>query len=360
MISLKKYLYAQDTLFDASTGPDERDLLPAALAVCAATLVETGNCAFAACPALGDELKQRFAELAAILSPQMAPTHLTVAGEEVRERLRDWSRRTARHYLDKAREVKELLIVMAHTADSVGARDQRCAGQLHEVTARLSAIASLDDLTQIRASIVKSAGELKSSIDRMTSEGKADLDRMREQVTAYQVRLEEAEELACRDPLTGARSRLGLETLIESRIAAGSLFSLAMIDIDAFKSVNDAHGHLVGDELLKQFAAELRSACRSADVIGRWGGDEFMAVFDCGMAEAEARRNRIRKWVCGNYTVQSAAGAIRLTIDASIGLAEYLGGELMQDLLARADGAMYEQKAQARESANGVRAGAAH
>ncbi|HTW61055.1 MAG TPA: GGDEF domain-containing protein [Terracidiphilus sp.] len=360
MISLKKYLCAQETLFESSTGPAGRDLLPAALAVYRATLLETGNCAVEACPALGDELKQHFTDLAATLSPQMDSPRLAVAGEEVRVRLRDWSRRTARHYLEKAREVKELLIVMAHTSDSVGARDQRCAGQLHEITARLSAIASLDDLTEIRASIVKSAGDLKSSIDRMTSEGKADLDRMREQVTTYQARLEEAEELAFRDPLTGARSRLGLESLIEDRIAAGSLFSLAMIDIDAFKSVNDIHGHLVGDELLKQFAAELRSACRSTDVIGRWGGDEFMAVFDCGMAEAESRRDRIRKWVCGNYAVPSAAGSIRLTADASIGLAEYRRGEPMKDLLARADAAMYQQKAQSRETANGVRAGAAH
>lgn len=351
MISLKKYLYAQETLFPSSNPTESQDLLLASLAALSATLVEAGNCALEACPAAGDGLKQRFTEIAATLSPQMAPPHLNVTGAEVAERLRDWSRRTARHYLDKAREVKELLIVMAHTADSVGDRDQRCAGQLHEVTSRLSAIASLDDLTEIRASIVRSAGELKSSIERMTAEGKAAVERLREQVTTYQVRLEEAEELACRDPLTGARSRLGLETVIECRIGAGAPFSLAMIDIDDFKSVNDLHGHLVGDEVLKQFAAELRSACRATDIIGRWGGDEFMAVFDCSLAEAESRRDRVRKWVCGNYDLPSAAGAIRLAVDASIGLAEHHPGEPMKDLLARADAAMYEQKNHAREGA---------
>ncbi len=59
-------------------------------------------------------------------------------------------------------------------------------------------------------------------------------------------------------------------------------FCVAIIDIDEFKRVNDEHGHLVGDELLKQFAAEMRSVCRSTDTIGRWGGDEFILLLHCG------------------------------------------------------------------------------
>ena len=76
--------------------------------------------------------------------------------------------------------MKELLLVMARTAESVSARDQRCAGQMSAVTERLKAIASLEDLTEIRASIEKSATELKTSIDRMTAEGKEALEHLRE------------------------------------------------------------------------------------------------------------------------------------------------------------------------------------
>ena len=190
--------------------------------------------------------------------------------------MRVWGRDTAKHYQQKACEVKDLLLVMAHTAESVSARDQRCAGQMSEVTERLKAIASLEDLTEIRASIEKSATELKTSIDRMTAEGKAALDHLREQVASYQSKLEEAEEIASRDALTGLSSRLYVEGQIEKRIGSGAPFCVALIDIDGFKKVNDNYGHLTGDELLKQFGAELRSACRATDVIGRWGGDEFI------------------------------------------------------------------------------------
>jgi diguanylate cyclase (GGDEF)-like protein len=355
VISLKKYLDSKEALLEPSSGSPAPDALTAALSAYRSALAEMANCSLEVCPGIGDELKQHFIKIGTSLSPAT----LAAAGAEVDEHLRNWGRSAARHYLEKAREVKDLLMVMAHTADSVGTRDARCAGQLREVTTRLGAIASLDDLTQIRASIEKSATELRTSIDRMTAEGKAVLDRLRDQVTTYQSRLEEAEELASRDPLTGARSRVGIESLLESRIAAETMFSIAMIDIDGFKAVNDKHGHLVGDELLKQFAGELRSACRASDVIGRWGGDEFLAVFDCGLAEAESRRDRVRKWVCGNYTVKIGSGPIQLKIDASIGLAEFqpgapmpgdpVPGDPVKDLLARADAAMYEHKAQSRQ-----------
>ncbi len=203
--------------------------------------------------------------------------------------MREWGRGTARHYQQKACEVKEMLLMMARTAESVGARDQRCAGQMSEVTERLKAIASLDDLTEIRARSRRARRELKTSIERMTAEGKAVLDQLKEQVASYQTKLEEAEELASRDALTGLSSRLYVEGQIEKRIAAGTPFCVAIIDIDGFKKVNDDHGHLTGDELLKQFGVELRSACRATDVIGRWGGDEFILLFDCGLEEAEAQ-----------------------------------------------------------------------
>ena len=122
----------------------------------------------------------------------------------------------------------------------------------------------------------------------MTAEGKAAIDKLRVEVSSYQARLEEAEEIASRDALTGLRSRLWVECQIESRIAAGGPLCVAIVDINGFKQVNDEHGHLVGDELLKQFAAEIKFACRSTDVIGRWGGDEFIILLDCGMAEARA------------------------------------------------------------------------
>jgi len=352
MISLKKYLDSDQIVSDQGREIDRGGKVSAAIEAYRSALVAMGNCSLDACPALGGELKDQLDKFGRklVLGVDDATLQQTDAG--VRQQLSGWGQSTARHYLRKSDEVRDLLLVMARMAESVGARDERCAGQISEVTARLTEIASLEDLTEIRASIVKSASELKTSIDRMTSEGKAAIDRLREQVSAYRTKLGKAEEIAFRDALTGVRSRLCVERHIERRIAEGVAFCVAIVDIDSFKHVNDEHGHLVGDEVLKQFSTELVSACRSNDVIGRWGGDEFIIVLECTLPEATAQSERLTRWVCGNYTIQRNPTALKLRVDASIGMAEFHPRETMHDLLARADAAMYEKKALSKKTLN--------
>ncbi len=352
MISLKKYLDSDRAVL---VDEDVADLLPLTMAAYAAALEEVGESAPMASPAIGDGLRRSLSKLRAMLSYKMDREKLITTDAAIRAELRNWGKRSTEHNQQKAREVKELLLVMARTAESVGERDQRCAGQIHEVTRRLKEIASLDDITQIRTSIERSAVELKSSIDRMAAEGKAALDQLRAQVSTYQARLEHAEEIAARDALTGLRSRLSVENLIEARMCAGGKFCVAIVDIDGFKQVNDDHGHIAGDELLKQFAGELRSVCHSSDVIGRWGGDEFIILFNRDLNEAVAQRDRLQKWVCGNYSLETGNGKVKINVEASIGLAEYRPGEQLRDLFSRADSAMYENKALSRASSSGIR-----
>ena len=347
MISLKRYLDSSSPELARGGGNVCQEAFAKALDVYGSALLEMGNCSLDACPGLGDALKQSLAQLTAELSPAIGGDDLAANGQKAREQLLGWGRDAARHYQGKAREVKEMLLTMAQAAESVGTRDRRYASQIGDVTERLQAIGSLEDLTEIRASINKSAAELKTSIERMTEEGTAVLNHMKQQVESYQTRLEEAEKIASRDALTRASSRLYVEGQIEKRIECGTPFCVAIVDIDGFKKVNDLHGHLIGDELLKQFAGELRSACRSHDIIGRWGGDEFILLFDSTREEAEAQAERLRKWVCGNYDVAGKNGPLKLRIDASIGLAAHAAGQEMKDLLAQADAAMYEQKAAA-------------
>jgi hypothetical protein len=191
MISLKKYLDSKQLGLAASDDPEEKDMVSVTMDAYGAALIEMGNCSLEACPGVGDNLKRNLSAVKTGLSTAMSSEALAAADSGVREQLRNWGRCTAKHFQQKACEVKELLLVMARTAESVSARDQRCAGQMSDVTERLKAIATLDDLTEIRASVEKSATELKSSIDRMTAEGKAVLDQLQGQLASYQTRLDE-------------------------------------------------------------------------------------------------------------------------------------------------------------------------
>ena len=349
MISLKRYLDAVTAGEGVQDEPEESGMLPVTIAAYRSALSDMGRCGVDVCPALGEELKQSLSESGKSLAAPLSREAVLATEMGVRNKLQDWGRKAARHYQERTEEVKGLLIVMARTAESVGERDQR--HHQDGVPPGRQQIA----LTEIRASIEKSAAELKTSIDRMAAEGKAAIEHLRAEVSIYQSKLEVAEEISSRDSLTGVRSRVFAEGQIARRIAEGTPHSIALLDIDGFKRVNDEYGHPVGDELLKQFAVELKSASRSSDVIARWGGDEFLVVLDCGRESAKAQTERLRQWVCGNYKVYGTNGLKTLKVNASIGFAEYFRGETMKSVIERADAAMYADKAASRR-ASGVAA----
>lgn len=340
MISIKKYL---DSKNSGASGEAE-GLLAISLVAYRAALAQMAHSSVNACPGLGTAFSDRLLEQAREMTEALGEEKMNSAGQQICQQLEQWGLDAARHYQDKSEEIKDLLLTMLRTAEGVGARDQRTAGQIHEVTERLKAVASLEDLTEIRASIHSSAALLKTSIDRMTEEGKQAVTQLRGQVNNYQVKLEEAEKLALRDSLTGLLNRLCVEKQIERRVSAGAEFCISIIDINKFKQINDTHGHLAGDELLKQFAGELTSASRSSDIVGRWGGDEFLIVFDGKWKDAATQVERLEKWVCGNYTLNSPSGSITVAVTAAMGLAEYAKGEKMKALLERADKDMYSKK----------------
>lgn len=326
----------------------EEGLLASTLAAYRTALDDFGESSVEVCPALGEELKQGLHKIARTLEAGVGEKEIVRGQETAHTKMEAWTQKAIEHNQKKTDEVKELLLVMARTAGSVGERDKRCAKQITEVTSRLQAVANLDDLTQMRKAIERTASELKTSIDRMTSEGSEAIKQLKSELTVYQNKLEEAEKMASRDSLTGLVVRRCVENQIQRRIEAKANFCVAILDIDGFKQVNDTYGHLVGDELLKQFAGELKSRSRSNDLIGRWGGDEFILVIDLDLEASQTQIDRLREWICGNYTLKGAGEVVKLEVSASIGLAERKHREDMKSLIHRADEAMYRHKSAAK------------
>jgi len=349
MISLKKYLdMAVDgppTIEPESSGP-----LDLVLESYRAVLRAMGNSGLRACPAVGSELQQNLAGLQNRLSGNVTPKLVQETQKQVEEQLQQWGGRSSEYFKAKANEVKELLIVLARTAESVGERDQRYANHFSQFTTRLQTIADLEDLTQVRASLVKGAGELKTYVDQMALDSHQSVAQLRAEVSTYETKLKAAEELALRDELTGLANRRNVEERLEWRIQHQQSFCVVVLDLNRFKQVNDTYGHLAGDSLLKQFSQELRSNLRGSDLAGRWGGDEFIVVLDCDLVGAKSQIERMQKWVFGEYTIQPGPGKadLKVQVEASIGVAQWQTGETIQQVIERADGAMYKDKRLAR------------
>jgi diguanylate cyclase (GGDEF)-like protein len=151
------------------------------------------------------------------------------------------------------------------------------------------------------------------------------------------------------DELTGVLNRRGFfaaaQKLLAQRAKKGEPVSVLMFDLDHFKSINDRFGHPIGDEVLKLFAAITRSTMRSSDILARFGGEEFVALLPCAIADAGIAAERVRSAFAG------AAGVIAGCPVAATVSAGAAGAQLSADivtLLGAADQALYRAKANGR------------
>jgi diguanylate cyclase (GGDEF)-like protein len=167
------------------------------------------------------------------------------------------------------------------------------------------------------------------------------LKRAREQ--AFE-KAAEAQKLANTDQLTGLANRRATLGWLESMLgASGEVdepLALLMFDIDHFKQVNDNHGHQAGDEVLRKVAGIARAQIRAEDLVGRIGGEEFVCILS-GLSDHEARGLADR--LCRAIAASAGPGDLP-PVTISIGLALYRKGDTTEELLARADAALYEAK----------------
>lgn len=158
-------------------------------------------------------------------------------------------------------------------------------------------------------------------------------------------------QMAMTDALTGlynrryAEKHLSRQAMEADRL--GGPLSVALLDIDHFKRVNDTHGHAVGDEVLVEFARRVAEHVRGIDMLARFGGEEFLlSMPETSLAEAGLALERIRKAVC-RQPFRTATGALAVTV--SLGVAERRARERPEATVARADAALYRAKAEGRD-----------
>lgn len=155
-------------------------------------------------------------------------------------------------------------------------------------------------------------------------------------------------EMMLTDPLTSLPNRRYLNQVLEREIShaerSGKGLSIAIVDIDHFKHVNDTYGHDVGDEVLGVFSSHLRDLVRTDDFVARFGGEEFVIVFTgTRIDQALTVAHRIQQDLAGNLL-----DGVDEEITSSFGLAEYKKGMSVQDILHNADVALYKAKEQGR------------
>lgn len=161
---------------------------------------------------------------------------------------------------------------------------------------------------------------------------------------------EALKEQALKDGLTGLWNRRAIFAMLEREVCRAQRdrfpITLLMIDLDHFKNINDTHGHLTGDEVLREAAGRLVEAMRPYDFAGRYGGEEFLVVLpSCSSHNAVQRAEDFRRAIA-ERPVPTGRGPIAVT--CSLGVAAYDGAMPPEDLIHCADQALYRAKRQGR------------
>ena len=171
----------------------------------------------------------------------------------------------------------------------------------------------------------------------------AEVERLRAELAAAQARIAALEAKADTDALLDIPNRRGFERELRRSLAYvrryGASAGLIYLDLDQFKPVNDRHGHAAGDRVLQAVAAALRRSVRESDVVARLGGDEFgVLLWNIGDAQAAAKARELESAVSALVVTDGGAA---ISVGISAGYTMLSAGDLVADVIARADRAMY-------------------
>jgi diguanylate cyclase len=205
------------------------------------------------------------------------------------------------------------------------------------------------ELTGILQDLLSDTASMQDNLKQSHSEllaAKQDVQSAQSRIGELEKALEAASAKVKEDQLTGAFNRRGLEEHFDREIhraeRSGQPLSVALIDVDNFKQLNDRYGHLTGDDVLKYLVDMMHHSLRTSDIVGRFGGEEFVVILpDTPVNEAVELVQRLQRELTKNFFL---ANQDKLVVTFSAGVALWHRGEQDCDVIERADRAMYQAK----------------
>jgi len=247
--------------------------------------------------------------------------------------------------IERIRE--RLLALLEQTSSAVystGTHAVQFGEALQDHSMRLRQPASADLIQSIVNELLAETQHMCAANVTLTRQ----LDTSSQEVRNLTDRLERMQVEALNDPLTGLLNRRGFERAVaELDMPSGDLSGAALlaVDVDHFKRINDSHGHLVGDQVLRAVAQVLRARTKGSDISARLGGDEFVVLLP-GTSSVGARMlaEQIRTTLFHNRLRRIDRDDYVENITLSVGVAEASAGDRLDHLLHRADAALYTAK----------------
>lgn len=244
-------------------------------------------------------------------------------------------------------ELREVVSLLEQTAGSLRKKGETGERGLDGVAESLKSAVQCQSVEELRLRLQEEASRISALAVEMKRENEMLLSGLDREMSDYRRKLDEAARMANSDALTGLENRRGLESRVRDYFEAGVPFTIMIVDLNRFKSVNDRFGHLAGDSLLRAFGERLRGSLHASEHAARWGGDEFVVLMESNLRDAIMRTRQVEMKLKGVYQIATEAGTLRLEVSVSVGLAEARQGETAAQVFARADSLLYREKQRA-------------
>lgn len=258
---------------------------------------------------------------------------------------------------DSLREAKQKLKQLISTfIDRVGDLSSS-TGEFHDrlqgYAERIARAEAIGELTEVIDGLTADMGSMREAMRRTHAElveARSHVEQAEGRILALERELEEVSALIREDQLTGALNRRGLDEAFERELARAARLaaplSLALLDLDHFKRLNDSLGHQAGDQALVHLARVVRQLLRPTDSLARYGGEEFLILLpNTDVEEAQKVMQRVQRELTRQYFMHDNQ---RVLITFSAGVVQLTAGEDREALIARADAAMYRAKSAGR------------
>jgi diguanylate cyclase (GGDEF)-like protein len=240
-----------------------------------------------------------------------------------------------------AKEIAAALSLVRDAVASIDGVERTLQLSLNESVDKFDALRRLNDLSQIKAGLAKNVETLRTVASRREEQWRTQMQSVEQKVQTLEKQLVETRLAAQHDALTGLANRRAVESAFKGFIESRRRFVLALFDIDDFKRINDTYGHVAGDTTLKSIAAIVKSAVRDEDIVGRYGGDEFIVLLaDATLVQAEQRLRLIIQDIRNAPPI--VPGRSKITV--SCGAAACSAGDTFETLVGRADHPLYDVK----------------
>jgi diguanylate cyclase len=282
-------------------------------------------------------------------SPDGDP-HVGILANDCLRLCQDYLTRARTYLLEREGEFTQVIEVMRVALGKLAGDANAFNVRLIGTSERFNRLTEIQDIRELKKRICQEVNDLNRAVREKQKQDEMQYAKLSRRIEVLQENLTQSKQEASLDSLTRISNRRTFDDALARWVAAHKenqkTFSLALLDIDNFKQINDTHGHQVGDRVLFCAAQWLAKYVRSTDILARYGGEEFVVLLaDVALSQAEVKFTDLLVNMSGcNYAYKKDEEECSVVFTASCGLAEFKIEETGEDLLRRADEALYIAK----------------